>query len=83
MNVINKSDIYDYIHEGFSGNQILDMIVFNEIPTVKAIPLDKVKNLRTEFDNSLQYYYTHTYYAPYTVMQYVLERIDEVLKPYE
>ena len=51
MEVINKSDIYDYIHEGFSGNQILDMIVFNEIPTIKAIPLDKVKQVRDEIEN--------------------------------
>ena len=43
MKLIDKSDIYDYIHEGFSGNQILDMIVFGEIPTIEAIPLDKVK----------------------------------------
>lgn len=56
MNELNKSDIIGYIHEGFSGNQILDMIVFNEIPTVKAIPLDKVKQAREEINHLYRYF---------------------------
>lgn len=54
-----------------------------ETPTAQATIIDQIKKLRTEFDNSLNYYYTHSNFAPYTVMQYVLEQIDELLKPYE
>lgn len=44
MEVIKKSDILDsYNYNGYSGGEIIGMIVYGEIPTVKAIPLDNIK----------------------------------------
>jgi hypothetical protein len=52
MDVIKKSDMADsYWRDGYSGNEIIDMIRYEEIPTIKAIPLDKVKKARKEIEN--------------------------------
>lgn len=46
MELIKKSDILDsYNYDGYSGSEIIGMIVYDEIPTIKAIPLDEVKRV--------------------------------------
>lgn len=47
MDVIKKSDILDsYNYDDYSGGEIIGMIVYGEIPTIKAIPLEKIKEFR-------------------------------------
>lgn len=47
MEVIKKSDILDcYNYDGYSGGEIIGMIVCEEIPTIKAIPIERIKEFR-------------------------------------
>lgn len=47
MDMIKKSDVIDsYYTDGYSGNEIISMIIYEEIPTIKAIPLDKIKEYK-------------------------------------
>lgn len=47
MDVIKKSDILDsYNYDNYSGSEIIGMIVYGEIPTIKAIPLERIKEFR-------------------------------------
>lgn len=49
MDVIKKSDILDsYNYDNYSGSEIIGMIVYGEIPTIKAIPLEKIKKVIEE-----------------------------------
>jgi hypothetical protein len=78
MNVIKKSDIYDcYYRDGYSGNEIFDMIVYEEIPTLKAIPLDKLHKVCDEI-KCLNGLYEQEEYGTYKYDKYV--KIDEVTK---
>ena len=44
MDMIKKSDIIDsYYNDKYNGNEIISMIIYEEIPTIKAIPLDRIK----------------------------------------
>ena len=47
MDMIKKSDIIDsYYIDEYSGNEIIGMIIYEEIPTIKAIPLDRIKEYK-------------------------------------
>jgi hypothetical protein len=46
MDVIKKSDMADsYWRDGYSGNEIIDMIRYEEIPTIKAIPVEVINDI--------------------------------------
>lgn len=54
MDMIKKSDIMDsYYTDGYSGNEIIGMIIYEEIPTIKAIPLDKIKEYKSNENKAL------------------------------
>jgi hypothetical protein len=78
MNVIKKSDIYDcYYRDRYSGNEIFDMIVYEEIPTLKAISLDKLHEMCNEI-KCLNGLYEQEEYGTYKYDKYV--KVDEVIK---
>lgn len=48
MDMIKKSDVIDsYYNDKYSGDEIISMIIYEEIPTIKAIPLDKIKEYKS------------------------------------
>lgn len=51
MNVINKQHIDECKLDNYSGNEILSMIECGEIPTIKAISIDRIKQAREEIEN--------------------------------
>lgn len=54
MDMIKKSDIMDsYYTDGYSGNEIISMIIYEEIPTIKAIPLDRIKEYKGDENKAL------------------------------
>lgn len=54
MDMIKKSDIMDsYYTDGYSGNEIISMIIYEEIPTIKAIPLDRIKEYKGNENKAL------------------------------
>lgn len=54
MDMIKKSDIMDsYYNDGYSGNEIISMIIYEEIPTIKAIPLDRIKEYKSNENKAL------------------------------
>ena len=54
MDMIKKSDLMDsYYTDGYSGNEIVDMIIYEEIPTIKAIPLDRIKEYKSDENKAL------------------------------
>lgn len=54
MDMIKKSDIIDsYYTDGYSGNEIIGMIIYEEIPTIKAIPLDRIKEYKSNENKAL------------------------------
>ena len=54
MDMIKKSDIIDsYYNDGYSGNEIVSMIIYEEIPTIKAIPLDRIKEYKSDENKAL------------------------------
>lgn len=54
MNMIKKSDIIDsYYNDKYSGDEIISMIIYEEIPTIKAIPLDKIKEYKGSENKAL------------------------------
>ena len=54
MNMIKKSDIMDsYYDDKYSGNEIIGMIIYEEIPTIKAIPLDRIKEYKSNENKAL------------------------------
>ena len=54
MDMIKKSDIMDsYYTDGYSGNEIINMIIYEEIPTIKAIPLDRIKEYKSDENKAL------------------------------
>ena len=81
MNVIKKSDILDcYNYDGYSGEDIIGMVVYKEIPTLKAIPLDKLHEICDEI-KCLDGLYKQEDYATYnltSIPKYV--KVDEVTK---
>jgi hypothetical protein len=71
MNVIKKSDILDcYNYDGYGGSEIIGMIVYEEIPTLKAIPLDKLHKMCDEIKCLDSLYYKYDKYV----------KVDEVTK---
>lgn len=54
MDMIKKSDILDsYYNDKYSGNEIISMIIYEEIPTIKAIPLDRIKEYKGNENKAL------------------------------
>lgn len=54
MDMIKKSDIIDsYYDDKYSGNEIIGMIIYEEIPTIKAISLDKIKEYKSNENKAL------------------------------
>jgi hypothetical protein len=78
MDVIKKSDMADsYWRDGYSGNEIIDMIRYKEIPTIKAIPIDKLHEMYDEI-KCLNGLYEQEEYGTYKYDKYV--KVDEVTK---
>lgn len=78
MNVIKKSDILDcYNYDGYSGSEIIGMIVYEEISTLKAIPLDKLHKMCDEIER-LDGLYRQEDFLNYNMTKYV--KVDEVTK---
>ena len=54
MDMIKKSDVIDsYYTDGYNGNEINGMIIYEEIPTIKAIPLDRIKEYKSNENKAL------------------------------
>lgn len=54
MDMIKKSDIIDsYYNDKYSGDEIISMIIYEEIPTIKAIPLDRIKEYKGNENKAL------------------------------
>lgn len=54
MDMIKKSDIIDrYYDDKYSGDEIIGMIIYEEIPTIKAIPLDRIKEYKGNENKAL------------------------------
>lgn len=52
--MIKKSDIMDsYYDDKYSGDEIISMIIYEEIPTIKAIPLDRIKEYKSNENKAL------------------------------
>ena len=85
MEVIKKSDILDsYNYDGYSGSEIIGMIVYDEIPTIKAIPLDEIKQAREKIillDSLL--YRQKDNITEYVNINKVLGILDRLIKNYE
>lgn len=54
MDMIKKSDVMDsYYNDKYSGDEIISMIIYEEIPTIKAIPLDRIKEYKGDENKAL------------------------------
>ena len=54
MDMIKKSDVIDsYYDDMYSGDEIIGMIIYEEIPTIKAIPLDRIKEYEDNENKAL------------------------------
>ena len=85
MEVIKKSDILDsYNYDGYDTDDIIGMITYGEIPTVKAIPLDEIKQARERIMllDSLLYRQKDSV-TEYVNINKVLGILDRLIKEYE
>ena len=66
---------YDYVVDGIAYDSCNKSMDIEDIPTVQAIPLDKVKQAREEIN---QAYEEFAVYDPFTQCGYS-NRVDEIL----
>lgn len=57
MDMIKKSDVIDsYYNDKYSGDEIISMIIYEEIPTIKAIPLSEIEQILKDHDEDDSWY---------------------------